>query len=62
MFRRILRTQHDVIAVFMISYLITHQAEHDNMRTYYFCAETQDEMRQWMNAMSLASILQRDPR
>ena len=34
------------------------KAEHQNMRTYYFAAETKELMMQWMNAMSLASILQ----
>ena len=38
------------------------KAEHQNMRTYYFAAETKDSMLQWMNAMSLASILQHQPR
>ena len=38
------------------------KAEHQNMRTYYFAAETKDAMLQWMNAMSLASILQHQPR
>ena len=28
------------------------------MRTYYFAAETKESMLQWMNALSLASILQ----
>ena len=32
------------------------------MRTYYFAAETKEAMLQWMNAMSLASILQHQPR
>lgn len=32
------------------------------MRTYYFAAETKDAMLQWMNAMSLASILQNQTR
>ncbi|XP_069978136.1 uncharacterized protein [Penaeus vannamei] len=36
------------------------KAEHQNMRTYYFAAETKDQMAQWMNALSLASILQKD--
>ena len=36
------------------------KAEHKNMRTYYFAAETKDDMIQWMNAMSLASILQQE--
>uniref|UniRef100_A0A8D9AHW7 Pleckstrin homology domain-containing family A member 7 n=1 Tax=Cacopsylla melanoneura TaxID=428564 RepID=A0A8D9AHW7_9HEMI len=34
------------------------KAEHTNMRTYYFAAETRESMIQWMNALSLASILQ----
>ncbi|XP_039294554.1 uncharacterized protein LOC111059440 isoform X2 [Nilaparvata lugens] len=34
------------------------KAEHANMRTYYFAAESQQQMAQWMNALSLASILQ----
>ena len=38
------------------------KAEHQNMRTYYFAAETKEAMLQWMNAMSLASILQHQPR
>ena len=38
------------------------QAEHTNMRTYIFAAESKEEMSKWMNAMSLATILQKDPR
>ena len=33
------------------------KAEHKNMRTYYFAAETKDSMMQWMNAMSLGIVL-----
>ena len=36
------------------------KAEHANMRTYYFAAETKDGMIQWMNSLSLASILQNE--
>ena len=36
------------------------KAEHHNMRTYYFAADSQTNMIQWMNAMSLASILQQE--
>jgi len=36
------------------------KAEHANMRTYYFAAETKDSMIQWMNSLSLASILQNE--
>ena len=38
------------------------KAEHQNMRTYYFAADSQTNMIQWMNALSLASILQSDKR
>ena len=34
------------------------KAEHHNMRTYYFATDTKDAMIQWMNALSLASIMQ----
>ena len=34
------------------------KAEHQNMRTYYFAADSQTNMVQWMNSMSLAAILQ----
>ena len=36
------------------------KAEHQNMRTYYFAADSKANMLQWMNALSLASILQSD--
>ncbi|CAL4059867.1 unnamed protein product, partial [Meganyctiphanes norvegica] len=36
------------------------KAEHQNLRTYYFAADTKDQMHHWMNALSLASILQKD--
>lgn len=38
------------------------KAEHQNTRTYYFAAETKEQMTHWMNALSLASILQKDTR
>ena len=38
------------------------KAEHHNMRTYYFAADSQTNMIQWMNALSLASILQSEKR
>ncbi|XP_059080591.1 uncharacterized protein LOC131878582 isoform X2 [Tigriopus californicus] len=34
------------------------KAEHQNMRTYYFATDTKEAMIQWMNALSLASIMQ----
>lgn len=34
------------------------KAEHSNMKTYYFAADTKETMTQWMNSLSLASIMQ----
>ena len=39
-----------------ISKKFAFKAEHKNMRTYYFAAETKDAMLEWMKFMSLASI------
>ncbi|XP_034951947.1 uncharacterized protein kmr isoform X2 [Chelonus insularis] len=36
------------------------KAEHANMRTYHFAADTRESMNQWVNALTLASLLQ-DP-
>jgi hypothetical protein len=41
---------------------VPFQVEHENMQTYFFAADTRDEMQKWLNALSLATILQRDPR
>lgn len=38
------------------------KVEHANMRTYVFAAETREAMVQWMNALSLSTILQDNPR
>lgn len=38
------------------------KAEHTNMRTYHFAADTRELMVRWMNALSLASILQEGSR
>ncbi|XP_075743316.1 uncharacterized protein LOC119169614 isoform X4 [Rhipicephalus microplus] len=35
-------------------------AEHQNTKTYYFAAENNASMCQWMNAMSLAALMQKD--
>ncbi|XP_049522443.1 LOW QUALITY PROTEIN: uncharacterized protein LOC119450369 [Dermacentor silvarum] len=35
-------------------------AEHQNTKTYYFAAENNASMCQWMNSMSLASLMQKD--
>ncbi|XP_064635345.1 uncharacterized protein LOC135492690 isoform X2 [Lineus longissimus] len=37
------------------------KVEHENMQTYFFSADTRDDMQKWLNALSLATILQRDP-
>uniref|UniRef100_T1JE23 PH domain-containing protein n=1 Tax=Strigamia maritima TaxID=126957 RepID=T1JE23_STRMM len=34
--------------------------EHQNMRTYYLAAETKESYQQWMNALTLATLLQRE--
>ncbi|XP_014612903.1 PREDICTED: uncharacterized protein LOC106791629 isoform X4 [Polistes canadensis] len=36
------------------------KAEHANMRTYHFAAENRESMNQWVNALTLATLLQ-DP-
>lgn len=36
------------------------KAEHANMRTYHFAAESRESMNQWVNALTLATLLQ-DP-
>ena len=41
-----------------ISRKFSFKAEHNNMKTYYFAAESKDVQQQWMNALSLASIMQ----
>ncbi|KAG8186401.1 hypothetical protein JTE90_004193 [Oedothorax gibbosus] len=41
-----------------VSKKFSFKAEHLNMKTYYFAAEDMDSMKKWMNAMSLASIMQ----
>lgn len=38
------------------------KAEHANMRTYYFAAENQVLMEQWIKAMTLASLLEENMR
>jgi hypothetical protein len=38
------------------------KAEHANMRTYVFAADNHEIMVQWMNALSLAAILQTTPK
>ncbi|XP_023209855.1 uncharacterized protein LOC111612830 [Centruroides sculpturatus] len=41
-----------------ISRKFAFKAEHHNMKTYYFASDSKEGMAQWMNVMSLASIVQ----
>ncbi|UXI17241.1 alpha-tubulin N-acetyltransferase 1 [Sarcoptes scabiei] len=41
-----------------ISRKFAFKAEHNNMKTYYFSADSKEIQQQWMNAMSMASIMQ----
>ncbi|XP_053383535.1 pleckstrin homology domain-containing family A member 7-like isoform X5 [Mercenaria mercenaria] len=37
------------------------KAEHENMKTFFFAAENQREMEQWVEALKMASLVQRAP-
>ncbi|XP_046917331.2 pleckstrin homology domain-containing family A member kramer isoform X5 [Dermatophagoides farinae] len=41
-----------------ISRKFAFKAEHNNMKTYYFSADSKEIQQQWMNALSMASIMQ----
>ncbi|KAI2800526.1 Pleckstrin y domaincontaining A member 5 [Blomia tropicalis] len=41
-----------------ISRKYSFKAEHSNMKTYYFAGDSKEIQQQWMNALSLASIMQ----
>ena len=41
-----------------ISRKFSFKAEHSNMKTYYFAADSKEIQQQWMNALSMASIMQ----
>ncbi|XP_064315507.1 pleckstrin homology domain-containing family A member 5 isoform X1 [Phalacrocorax carbo] len=41
--------------------VISNQAAHPNMRTYYFCTDTGKEMELWMKAMTDAALVQTEP-
>lgn len=41
-----------------ISRKFAFKAEHSNMKSYYFAADSKEMQQQWMNALSLASIMQ----
>lgn len=38
--------------------VIGSQAEHSGMRTYYFSADTQEDMNGWIRAMNQAALMQ----
>lgn len=40
------------------SSVIGSQAEHSGMRTYYFSADTQEDMNGWIRAMNQAALMQ----
>lgn len=40
------------------SSVIGSQAEHSGMRTYYFSADTQEDMNDWIHAMNQAALMQ----
>ncbi|XP_060135132.1 pleckstrin homology domain-containing family A member 5 isoform X11 [Zootoca vivipara] len=42
-------------------HVISNQAAHPNMRTYYFCTDTGKEMELWMKAMIDAALVQTEP-
>lgn len=37
------------------------KAEHENMKTFYFAAENQADMDKWVEALRMASLVQRAP-
>ncbi|KAK5866943.1 hypothetical protein PBY51_011474 [Eleginops maclovinus] len=44
--------------IYMQSSMIGSQAEHTGMRTYYFSADTQEDMNTWLRAMNQATMMQ----
>ncbi|KAG7522879.1 hypothetical protein JOB18_032613 [Solea senegalensis] len=43
--------------IYKQSSVIGSQAEHSGMRTYYFSADTQEDMNTWLKAMNLATLM-----
>ncbi|XP_058500454.1 pleckstrin homology domain-containing family A member 7-like isoform X9 [Solea solea] len=43
--------------IYKQSSVIGSQAEHGGMRTYYFSADTQEDMNTWLRAMNLATLM-----
>ena len=44
--------------IYKQSSVIGSQAEHTGMRTYYFSADTQEDMNTWLRAMNQATLMQ----
>lgn len=44
--------------IYKQSSVIGSQAEHAGMRTYYFSADTQEDMNTWLKAMNQAALMQ----
>ncbi|KAM3870106.1 LOW QUALITY PROTEIN: pleckstrin homology domain-containing family A member 7-like [Diretmus argenteus] len=44
--------------IYKQSSVIGSQAEHGGMRTYYFSADTQEDMNSWLRAMNQAAVMQ----
>uniref|UniRef100_UPI003AAA513C pleckstrin homology domain-containing family A member 7-like n=1 Tax=Centroberyx gerrardi TaxID=166262 RepID=UPI003AAA513C len=44
--------------IYKQSSMIGSQAEHGGMRTYYFSADTQEDMNSWLRAMNQAALMQ----
>lgn len=44
--------------IYQQSSVIGSQAEHTGMRTYYFSADTQEDMNTWLKAMNQAALMQ----
>jgi len=55
-------------SLFQVTFSVCHfscplskQATHPNMRTYYFCSDTANEMEAWMKVMTDAALLHSEP-
>ena len=44
-----------------VSKKFAFKAEHENMKTFYFCTEKQWEMEKWVEALKMAALVQRAP-
>ncbi|EMP25007.1 Pleckstrin like proteiny domain-containing family A member 5, partial [Chelonia mydas] len=51
----------EILSFYYNDLVISNQAAHPNMRTYYFCTDTGKEMELWMKAMIDAALVQTEP-